>query len=78
MSNNNMQSNMRNVGSNLNWPVNYAQMELTSYDVYSVSQSEKHHRWCTQESESIVEKLLVAIGFLSAILVLCFAVLVVF
>ena len=78
MSNNNMQSNMRNVGSNLNWPVNYAQMELTSYDVYSVYQSEKHHRWCTQESETTLEKVLVAIGFLSAILVLCFAVLVVF
>ena len=78
MSNNNTQSNMCNAGSNLNWPVNYVQMNPTSYDVYSVYHSKKHYICGVGDSESTLEKVLVAFGFLSAILVLCFSVLVVF
>lgn len=78
MSNINMQSRFSNVGSNLNWPVNYVQMKPTSYDVYSVYESEKHYLWCTGQSESTLEKLAVGFAFLAAILVLCFSVLVVF
>ena len=74
----NMQSNMCNVGSNLNWPQNYVQMNTASYDVYSVYESEKHYLWCTDQPESALEKLAVAICFLASIVVLCFSVLVVF
>ena len=78
MSNNNTQSNMCNAGSNLNWPVNYVQMNPTSYDVYRVNESQKHYLWCSGESESTLEKLAVGFAFLAAILVLCFSVLVIF
>ena len=78
MNKNNMQSNMCNVGSNLNWPQNYVQLGTTSYDVYSVYQSEKHYLWCSGQSESTLEKLAVAVCFLASIVVLCFSVLVVF
>jgi hypothetical protein len=74
----NAQSNICNVGSNLNWPRNYVQLDPTSYDVYSVYESEKHYLWCTGQSESTLEKLAVGFAFLAAILVLCFSVLVVF
>lgn len=73
-----MQSNMCNVGSNSNWPRNFVQLHPTSYDVYSVYEVEKHYLWCTDQSESTLEKLAVAFGFLSAILFLCFSVFVVF
>ena len=78
MSKNNMQSNMCNVDSSINWPQNYVQMNPTSYDVYSVYESEKHYLWCTGQSESTLEKLSVGFAFIAAVLVLCFAVLVVF
>jgi hypothetical protein len=71
-------SDMRNVGSSINWPRNYVQLDPTSYDVYSVYESEKHYLWCTGQSESTLEKLAVGFAFLAAILVLCFSVLVVF
>jgi hypothetical protein len=74
----NMQSNMCNVGSNINWPQNYVQLGRTSYDVYSVYQSEKHYLWCTGQSESTLEKLSVGFAFIAVVLVLCFALLVVF
>jgi hypothetical protein len=70
--------NMRNVGSNLNWPQNYVQLDPTSYDVYSVNESQKHYLWCTGQSESTLEKLTVAVCFLASVVVLCFSVLVVF
>jgi len=75
---NKMQSNNLNVGSNLNWPQNFIQLHPTSYDVYSVYEVEKHYLWCTRDSESTLEKLAVAFGFLSGILFLCFCVFVVF
>ena len=78
MNKNNVQSNMCNAGSNLNWPRNYIQLNPTSYDVYSVYESEKHYLWCTGQSESTLEKLSVGFAFIAAVLVLCFAVLVVF
>jgi hypothetical protein len=78
MSKNNMQSNMCNVGSSINWPQNYVQLNATSYDVYSVYHSKKHYICGVGDSESTLEKLLVAFGFLSAILFLCFVVLVLF
>jgi hypothetical protein len=78
MNKNNIQSNMCNVGSNLNWPQNYVQLDSTLYDVYSVYESEKHYLWCIGQSESTLEKLAVAACFLASIVVLCFAVLVVF
>ena len=78
MNKNNVQSNMCNVGSNLNWPQNFVYLNPTSYDVYSVYPSKKHYLWCTDQSESLLERVLVAFGFVSAILFLCFAVLVVF
>jgi hypothetical protein len=73
-----VQSNMRNAGSNLNWPRNYINSNGTSYDVYSVKPTPKQHLWCTDLSESVGEKLAVAICFLASIVVLCFSVLVVF
>ena len=78
MSNNNTQSNMCNAGSNLNWPVNYVQMNPTSYDVYSVYEVEKHYLWCLDKPETTFEKLGVAVCFIASVLVLCFSVLVVF
>lgn len=78
MNKNNMQSNMCNVGSNLNWPQNYVQLGTTSYDVYSVKHLDEPHLWCTDQSESTLEKLAVAVCFLASIVVLCFSVLVVF
>jgi hypothetical protein len=78
MNKNNVQSNMCNVGSNLNWPQNFVYLNPTSYDVYIEKKYEKHHLWCTDQSESLLEKVLVAFGFVSAILILCFAVFVVF
>ena len=71
------QSNISNVGSNLNWPVNYASLNPTIYNVYSVYESEKHYPWCTGQSESILEKVLVAFAFGAAVLFLCFSVLVI-
>jgi len=73
-----VQSNMRNVSSNLNWPRNYVNSSSTKYDVYSVYESEKHYLWCTDQSESTLEKLAVAVCFVASIVVLCFSVLVVF
>ena len=67
-----------NVGSNSNWPQNYVQLKRTSYDVYSVYESEKHYLWCTGQSESTLEKLAVAVCFVASVVVLCFSVLVVF
>lgn len=78
MNKNIVQSNMRNAGSNLNWPRNYVNSSSTKYDVYIEKQSEKHYLWCLQQSESVGEKLAVAICFLASIVVLCFSVLVVF
>ena len=78
MNKNIVQSNMRNASSNLNWPQNYVQMNPTSYDVYSVYESEKHYLWCTEQSESTLEKLAVAFAFGASILVLCFCAFVVF
>lgn len=72
------QSNMCNVGSNSSWPQNYVRLDLTSYDVYSVYESEKHYLWCTGQSESTLEKLAVAVCFVASVVVLCFSVLVVF
>jgi hypothetical protein len=73
-----VQSNMRNAGSNLNWPQNYVQMNSTSYDVYSVYEVEKHYLWCTEQTESVLEKLAVGLAFVACVVVLCFALLVVF
>ena len=70
--------NMRNVDSNLNWPQNYVQLDPTSYDVYSVYESEKHYLWCIGQSESALQKLAVAVCFLASVVVLCFSVWVVF
>lgn len=67
-----------NVGSNSNWPRNYITLNPTSYDVYSVYESEKHYLWCTGQSESTLEKLAVAVCFVASVVVLCFSVLVVF
>jgi hypothetical protein len=67
-----------NVGSNSNWPRNYITLNPTSYDVYSVYESEKHYLWCTDQSESTLEKLAVAVCFVASVVVLCFSVLVVF
>ena len=78
MNKNIVQSNMRNVSSNLNWPRNYVNSSSASYDVYIEKQSEKHYLLCLHQSESGVEKLAVAICFLASIVVLCFSVLVVF
>jgi hypothetical protein len=78
MNKNNVQSNMCNAGSNLNWPRNYVQLNPTSYDVYSVYESEKHYLWCLEKSESLIQKLAVAICFLACVVVLSFALLVVF
>ena len=72
------QSNSLNVGSNSSWPQNYVQLNSTSYDVYSVYESEKHYLWCTGQSESTLEKLAVGFAFIAAVVVLCFSVLVVF
>jgi hypothetical protein len=71
-------SNKLNVGSNSSWPQNYVQLNSTSYDVYSVYESEKHYLWCTDQSESTLEKLAVAVCFVASVVVLCFSVLVVF
>jgi len=73
-----VQSNMRNVSSNLNWPRNYVNSSSTKYDVYRVKHFDKPHLWCTDQSESTLEKLAVAVCFLASIVVLCFSVLVVF
>jgi hypothetical protein len=73
-----MKSRNLNVGSNINWPQNFVQLHPTSYDVYSVYESEKHYLWCTGQSESILERLTVAVCFIASVLVLCFCVLVVF
>jgi hypothetical protein len=73
-----VQSNMRNAGSNLNWPQNYVQMNPTSYDVYSVYESEKHYLWCLGQSESTLEKLAVGLAFVACVLFVSFCVLVVF
>ena len=69
---------MRNAGSNLNWPRNYVNSSSTKYDVYSVYESEKHYLWCLGQSESTLEKLDVGLAFVACVVVLCFAVLVVF
>ena len=78
MNKNIVQSNMRNAGSNLNWPQNYVQMNPTSYDVYSVYESEKHYPWCSEQTESTLEKLAVGLAFVACVVVLSFALLVVF
>ena len=78
MNKNIVQSNMRNAGSNLNWPQNYVQMNPTSYDVYSVYESEKHYLWCLGQSESTLEKLAVGLAFVACVLFVSFCVLVVF
>jgi hypothetical protein len=72
------QSESLNVGSNSNWPQNYVRVNSTSYDVYSVYESEKHYLWCTDQSESTLEKLAVAVCFVASVVVLCFSVFVVF
>jgi len=69
---------MRNAGSNLNWPQNYVQMNPTSYDVYSVYEVEKHYLLCTEQTESVLEKLAVGLAFVACVVVLSFALLVVF
>ena len=73
----NMQSNMWNVGSNMNWPQNYVQLDSTSYDVYSVYESKKHYLWCTDQSESLIEKLAVGLAFVACVLLVSFCVFVV-
>ena len=78
MNKNIVQSNMRNAGSNLNWPQNYVQMNPTSYDVYSVYESEKHYLWCLEQSESLIQKLAVGLAFGACVLLVSFCVLVVF
>jgi hypothetical protein len=77
MNKNKVQSNMCNVGSNLNWHQNYVQMNPTSYDVYSVYESEKHYLWCLGQSESTLEKLAVGLAFGACVLFVSFCVLVV-
>ena len=78
MNKNNVQSNMCNAGSNLNWPRNYITLNPTSYDVYSVYEVEKHYLWCTGQSETPLQKLAVAVCFLASVVVLCFSVFLVF
>jgi hypothetical protein len=78
MNKNNVQSNMCNAGSNLNWPRNYITLNPTSYDVYSVYEVEKHYLWCTGQTESVLEKLAVGLAFVACVVVLSFALLVVF
>ena len=78
MNKNIVQSNMRNAGSNLNWPRNYINSNPTSYDVYSVYESEKHYLWCLGQSESTLEKLAVGLAFVACVLFVSFCVLVVF
>jgi hypothetical protein len=73
-----VQSNMSNAGSNLYWPRNYVQLNPTSYDVYSVYEVEKHYLWCTEQTESVLEKLAVGLAFVACVVVLSFALLVVF
>jgi hypothetical protein len=73
-----VQSNMFNAGSNLNWPRNYITLNPTSYDVYSVYESEKHYPWCSEQTESVLEKLAVGLAFVACVVVLSFALLVVF
>jgi len=73
-----VQSNMRNAGSNMNWPRNYITLNPTSYDVYSVYESEKHYPWCSEQTESVLEKLAVGLAFVACVVVLSFALLVVF
>jgi hypothetical protein len=73
-----MQSNMSNVGSNSNWPQNYIILNPTSYDVYSVYEVEKHYPWCSEQTESILEKLAVGLAFVACVVVLSFSLLVVF
>jgi hypothetical protein len=73
-----VQSNMSNAGSNLNWPRNYITLNSTSYDVYSVYESEKHYPWCSEQTESVLEKLAVGLAFVACVVVLSFALLVVF
>jgi hypothetical protein len=73
-----VQSNMSNAGSNLNWPRNYITLNPTSYDVYSVYESEKHYPWCSEQTESVLEKLAVGLAFVACVVVLSFALLVVF
>lgn len=41
-----------------------------SYDVYSVKHSGKHYLWCTDQPESLLEKLAVAVCFTAAIVTL--------
>lgn len=67
-----------NADSNKYWPQNYVVFKPTRYDVYSVYEVRKHYLWCLGQSESTLEKLAVAFGFVSAILFLCFCVFVVF
>lgn len=74
----NQHANMRNVGSNLNWPQNYVQLDRTLYDVYCVYEAEKHYLWCTGQSETPLQKLAVAVCFLASVVVLCFSVFLVF
>lgn len=78
MNKNIVQSNMRNVSSNLNWPRNYVNSSSTKYDVYSVYESEKHYLWCLGQSESTLEKLAVGLAFVACVLFVSFCVLVVF
>lgn len=73
-----VQSNMRNAGSNMNWPRNYITLNPASYDVYSVYESEKHYPWCSEQTESVLEKLAVGLAFVACVVVLSFALLVVF
>jgi len=73
-----VQSNMSNAGSNMNWPRNYITLNPTSYDVYSVYESEKHYPWCSEQTESVLEKLAVGLAFVACVVVLSFALLVVF
>jgi len=73
-----VQSNMSNAGSNLNWPRNYITLNPTSYDVYSVYESKKHYPWCSEQTESVLEKLAVGLAFVACVVVLSFALLVVF
>ena len=78
MNKNNVQSNMCNAGSNLNWPRNYVNSSSALYDVYSVYEVEKHYLWCTEQTESVLEKLAVGLAFVACVVVLSFALLVVF
>jgi len=74
----NVQSNLFKAGSNLNWPENYVYRNCNLYDVYSVYESEKHYPWCSEQTESILEKLAVGVAFAACVLVLSFSLLVIF